>query len=55
MDLTSSFYETPEGDGYWYSNQYDSHDLEFRKKQLEMRANEVTALIDDLHDPNKLE
>ena len=55
MDLTSSFYETAEGEGYWYSNQYDSHHLEYRKKQLEKRANEVRAFIDELHDSDKLE
>ena len=30
MDLSSSFYENSEGEGYWYSNKYDSHDLQFR-------------------------
>ena len=55
MDLTSSFFETADGEGYWYSNQYDSHHLEFRKKQLDTRANEVREFIDELHDQDKLE
>jgi hypothetical protein len=31
MDLSSSYYETADGKGYYYCNKNDSHDLEFRQ------------------------
>jgi len=38
MDLTSSYYETADGQGFYYCNKRDSHDLEYRRGQLELRV-----------------
>jgi predicted dienelactone hydrolase len=50
MDLSSSYYETPDREGYWYSNKHDSHDLAYRSTQLTQRVTEIRALLDDLYD-----
>jgi platelet-activating factor acetylhydrolase len=55
MDLSSSYYESVDGKGYWYSNEHDSHDLEYRTKQLDIRVKEVISLINILFDPDTLE
>ena len=47
-DLTSSYYETESGEGYYYCNKRVAHDLEYRQSQLDIRVNEVRALIDEL-------
>jgi pimeloyl-ACP methyl ester carboxylesterase len=50
MDQTSSYYETADGEGHYYCNKRDSHDMEYRKGQLEMRVAEARALIEELAD-----
>lgn len=51
MDKTSSYYETQDGQGVYYCNKVQSHDLEFRQQQLDQRAKEMRALIDELSNP----
>jgi dienelactone hydrolase len=50
MDLTSSYYETAEGEGFYYCNKRTAHDMEFRKGQLAQRVKETRAIIEELCD-----
>ena len=48
MDRTSSYYETEDGQGYFYCNKRSAHDMEFRKSQLEIRVREMRGLLDEI-------
>ena len=55
MDMTSSYFEGQDGKGTYYCNKRDSHDLQFRKSQLDQRVREVRAFIDEISDPSFME
>lgn len=53
-DQTSNYVESKDGVGMYYNNMQQSHDLEHRSQQLEIRTNEISRLIDEVFDEHEL-
>lgn len=49
-DASSNYTETRDGQGLYYNNMNDSHDMEYRSNQLRIREQELMGLIDDIFD-----
>ena len=48
-DESSSYYESKDGKGYYYDNRMDSHDFDYRKKQISIREEELIELVDEFY------